>query len=50
MDRGAPWATVHEVARVGQDLATKPPPPFWDLLSRVRIPGCSAQDTPKFWV
>ena len=27
MDRGAWWATVHEVARVGQNLATKPPPP-----------------------
>ena len=27
MDRGAWRATVHEVARVGHDLATKPPPP-----------------------
>ena len=27
MDRGAWWATVHEAARVGQNLATKPPPP-----------------------
>ena len=27
MDRGAWRATVHGVARVGQDLATKPPPP-----------------------
>ena len=26
MDRGAWWATVHGVARVGQDWATKPPP------------------------
>ena len=24
MDRGAWWATVHGVARVGHDLATKP--------------------------
>ena len=24
MDRGAWWATVHEVTRVGHDLATKP--------------------------
>ena len=23
MDRGAWWATVHEIARVGQDLVTK---------------------------
>ena len=27
MDRGAWWATAHGVARVGHDLATKPPPP-----------------------
>ena len=27
MDRGAWQATVNSVARVGQDLATKPPPP-----------------------
>ena len=26
MDRGAWWATVHRIARVGHDLATKPPP------------------------
>ena len=26
MDRGAWWATVHGVARVRHDLATKPPP------------------------
>ena len=25
--RGASWATVHGVARVGHDLVTKPPPP-----------------------
>ena len=24
MDRGAWWATVHEVTRIGQDLVTKP--------------------------
>ena len=27
MDRGVWQATVHGVARVGHDLATKPPPP-----------------------
>ena len=27
MDRGSWQATVHVVARVGHDLATKPPPP-----------------------
>ena len=26
MDSGAWWATVHRVARVGHDLAIKPPP------------------------
>ena len=25
MDRGVWWATVHEVARVGHDLASEPP-------------------------
>ena len=28
MDRGAWWATIHGVVRVGHDLATKPPPPL----------------------
>ena len=28
MDRGAWWATIHGVIRVGHDLATKPPPPL----------------------
>ena len=27
MDRGVWRATVHDMARVGLDLATKPPPP-----------------------
>ena len=27
MNRGAWWATVHGVAKVGHDLTTKPPPP-----------------------
>ena len=29
MDRGAWQATVHGIARVGYDLATKPPPPWF---------------------
>ena len=29
MDRGAWQATVHGIARVGHDLSTKPPPPFF---------------------
>ena len=28
MDKGAWWTTVHEVARIGHDLATKPSPSF----------------------
>ena len=28
LDRGAWWATIHGVIRVGHDLATKPPPPL----------------------
>ena len=28
MDRGALWATVLGVARVGRDLVTKSPPPY----------------------
>ena len=28
MDRGAWWATAHGIARVGHNLATKPPPPI----------------------
>ena len=31
MDKGAWWATVHEVARVGHHLATKPPPPWLEV-------------------
>ena len=26
MDRGAWWATLHGIARVGHNLVTKPPP------------------------
>ena len=33
MDRGAWWATVHGVARVGHDLVTKPPPPPYCIFS-----------------
>ena len=35
MDRGALWATVHGITRVGHDLATKPPPCSPPLLSSV---------------
>ena len=31
MDRGAWWATVHGITRVGHDLAAKPPPHHCDL-------------------
>ena len=35
MDRGAWWATVHGVTRVGHDLATKSPPPPWLIHAEV---------------
>ena len=34
MDRGAWQAIVHGVARVGHDLATKPPPPPYETRKR----------------
>ena len=34
MDRGVCQATVHGVARVQQDLVTKPSPPFYMVLSQ----------------
>ena len=34
MDRGAWRATIHGAARVGHDLATKPPPPWNQGLER----------------
>ena len=39
MDRGAWWATVYGVARVGHDLATKPPPPFNHQTDLIPMPG-----------
>jgi len=37
MDRGAWWAIVHGVSRVGHDLATKPPPPLSITFQREKI-------------
>ena len=42
MDRGAWQATVHGVARVGQDLVTKPPP--CQLGSHKHPPGGSVEN------
>ena len=39
MDRGAGQAIVHRVARVGHDLATKPPPPPTHALLPLEIHG-----------
>ena len=33
MDRGAWWATVQGVARVGHDLVTKPPPRQYESIT-----------------
>ena len=38
MDRGAWRATVHGIARVGHDSATKPPPPPYKLSFSVPLP------------
>ena len=45
MDRGACWATVYGVTRVGHDLATKPPPPppGWERQPAVTKLGMSLQ-------
>ena len=37
MDRGAWQAILHGVARVGHDLATKPPPPPPPIWAYVKI-------------
>ena len=42
LDRGALWATVHGVTRVGHDLATKPPPKIHMILP---IMGFQAKET-----
>ena len=39
-DRGAWWARVHGVARVGCDLVTKPPTPPCDLVTKPPTPPC----------
>ena len=31
LDRGAWWATIYGVARVGHDLVTKPPPYYYHM-------------------
>jgi len=37
MDRGAWWATVHGVARVRHDLATKPPSPNFSAQNCIQV-------------
>jgi len=37
MDRGAWQATVHGTARVGHDLATKPPPHQTDIIPKEQV-------------
>ena len=32
MDSGAQWVTIHEVARIGYDLVTTPPPTVYTLI------------------
>ena len=40
MDRGAWQATVHGVVRLGYNLATKPPPPFFICLTAKSLQSC----------
>ena len=49
MDRGPWWATVHRVARIGHDLATKPqpPPPRYCPIYRLTI-LCKIAHCPTF--
>ena len=37
MDRGAWWAIVRGVTRVGHDLGPKPPPPCWQRTVKLRV-------------
>ena len=46
MDRGAWQATVHGVAGVGHNLATKPPPPPNQLLTHVPRACAPKQEKP----
>ena len=48
MDRGAWQATVHGVARVGHDLATKPPPPSYCIFSVLLTLALLYHFTPPF--
>ena len=43
MDRGAWQATVHGIARVRHDLATKPPPTCWRREGKVEGEGVFSQ-------
>ena len=47
MDRGAWWATVHGVVRVGHDLATKPSNHQW--LIRTSLVGQTVKCLPTMW-
>ena len=46
MDRGAWWATVHEVARVGQDLVTKG---RWKYWKTCYLENIYVDYVPKWW-
>ena len=48
MDGGAWRSTIHEVARVGQDLATKPPPPPYMCVIPITFMHCQFLALPLF--
>ena len=47
MDRGARQATVHETARVGHNLAIKPPPLFMYYLKALKSFGLCKESEDK---
>ena len=49
MDRGAWRATVHGVARIRHDLATKPPPPYKPLQLAVLLLAAWTKTVPTFY-
>ena len=49
MDRGAWWDTVHEVARVGHNLVTKPPPPVFFMYAGASLVAQPEMNLSAMW-
>ena len=50
VDRGARQATAHGVTKVGQDLATKPPPPHWLLMAPYQTCEFQLSEENEHWL